>query len=695
VEAREQNLLRSMFETSWRYYLWLAFLSGVLLLGLVAYIHQFRQGLVVTGLRDQVSWGLYITNFVFFIGISHAGTLISAILRVTDAGWRQPITRMAEAITVFALCIGAPMVIVDMGRPDRLLYIFRHGRIQSPIVWDVLSISTYLMGCVLYFFIPMIPDLALLAERPGIAPWRRWLYRKLALGWTGTQEQKRLLEKAISVMAIIIIPLAVSVHTVVSWIFAMTLRPGWDSSIFGPYFVIGAIYSGAAAVIVSMWVLRRIFRLEDYVRPLHFRNLGLLLLSFALLYLYFNINEYLTAGYKLEGMERQLISRLFVGEYAWAFWSVQAIGVFIPLLLMLTVLTWKRYQEFLVPGVVLASACVVVGAWAKRYLIIIPTLQTPFLPPREAAAVQYHPTWVEWSITAAAVAGFLMIYSLLLKLFPIVSLWETREAGHAEEEAPVAAPAHPSRWWAPSGFTALLLVGVLLAPTPASAAARPAAAKQPKPVALALEWKVLPQPEAPAPEPTAKSGERVYLYSGRLLDPFHMFSSASAEDEKPAPAIQVTAGLRDQSGAPISFKAVEFALRTSFGTLSFGSRPTNDQGQATLVIRDHRLGFYPVVASFRGDDDFAAVHQETAVDFGLRPAQALPRVGVLITPYATPAIGVPFLFFYGLMWVVFVYAFGYLILYRMRRAGVHRPSGHDSHEPPAPPPPPKPAVAGH
>jgi len=673
VETREQNLLRSVFETSWRYYLWLTFLGGVLVLGLVAYIHQLRQGLVVTGLRDQVSWGLYITNFVFFIGISHAGTLISAILRVTDAGWRQPITRMAEAITVFALCIGAPMVIVDMGRPDRLLYIFRHGRIQSPIVWDVLSISTYLMGCVLYFFIPMIPDLALLAERPGIAPWRRWLYRKLALGWTGTKEQKRLLEKAISVMAIIIIPLAVSVHTVVSWIFAMTLRPGWDSSIFGPYFVIGAIYSGAAAVIFSMWVLRRIFRLEDYVQPMHFRNLGLLLLSFSLLYLYFNINEYLTAGYKLEGMERQLISRLFVGEYAWAFWSVQAIGVFIPLLLMLTVLTWKRYQEFLVPGVVLASACVVVGAWAKRYLIIIPTLQTPFLPPREAAAVQYHPTWVEWSITAAAVAGFLMIYSLLLKLFPIVSLWETREAESGEAEAvsePQPTVARPPRWWKPGpvGLTGLLLaLGLLI--TPHAEATKKAAPRPPKPAVITVEWRAVAPEKVPPEELASQPGSRVFLYSGRLIDPLRWLHNWGEAEERPTPAIEVLATMRDASGAPISFKPMDFALRTSFGTLSFGSRPTNDQGQAKLMVRDRRLGEYPLLAGFRGDNEYAAVQQQIRVNFGARPAPALPRVGVLITPYATPAIGVPFLFFYGLMWVVFAYAFGYLILYRMRRAG--------------------------
>src|SRR5450759_585514 len=196
MEPREENLLRSMTQTSWRFYAWVGFLGTILLVGLVAFIQQLRHGLIVTGMRDQISWGIYITDFVFFIGISHAGTLISAILRVTNTGWRTPITRMAEAVTVFALCIGGPMVMIDMGRPDRMLNLFRYGRIQSPIIWDLLGVTTYLTGCILYFYIPMIPDLAFLAEQPRLASWRRRLYSTLAIGWTGTPQQKALLEKA-------------------------------------------------------------------------------------------------------------------------------------------------------------------------------------------------------------------------------------------------------------------------------------------------------------------------------------------------------------------------------------------------------------------------------------------------------------------------------------------------------------------
>ena len=284
---RETNMLRVLTHTSWRFYACFGFLSCVALWGLYGYILQLRHGLIVTGMRDQISWGLYISNFVFFTGISYGGTLISAILRVTDADWRHPITRLSEAITVFALCVGGPMVIIDLGRPDRMLNLFVHGRIQSPILWDVIAVSTYLAGCALYLYLPMIPDLALLANMPELSAWRRKLYRFLIFGWTGTPGEQRLLEKCISRMAILMIMLAVSVHTVVSWIFAMTLRPGWNSSIFGPYFVMAAVYSGTAAVVLSMYILLKVLHLDDYLKPSHFRNLGMLLLTFSLLYLYF------------------------------------------------------------------------------------------------------------------------------------------------------------------------------------------------------------------------------------------------------------------------------------------------------------------------------------------------------------------------------------------------------------------------
>ena len=197
MNARETRLMESLKLTGRGTLTWLALLGTVILWGVFAYTRQWQHGLAETGMRDQISWGLYISNFVFFIGISHAGTLISAILRVTDSGWRRPITRMAEGITVVALCIGGTMVLVDLGRPDRALNLFRYGRIQSPIVWDVLSVSTYLIGCLIYFYLPLIPDLAIVGEEGGIGGLRKRIYGILSLGWTGSPAEWRLLEKAI------------------------------------------------------------------------------------------------------------------------------------------------------------------------------------------------------------------------------------------------------------------------------------------------------------------------------------------------------------------------------------------------------------------------------------------------------------------------------------------------------------------
>jgi len=670
VNERETNLLQSLSMSGRGFRAWVLLLGTIILWGIFAYSRQLRFGLIETGMRDQISWGLYISNFVFFIGISHAGTLISAILRVTDSGWRCPITRMAEGITVVALCIGGSMVLVDLGRPERALNLIRYGRIQSPIVWDVLSVSTYLAGCMLYFFLPLIPDLGILASQPGVSPARRRFYRWLSLGWTGAPSEWHLLEKAISVMAVAIIPLAISVHTVVSWIFAMTLRPGWDSSIFGPYFVVGAIYSGAAAVVLAMCILRRVLRLEAYLQPLHFRNLGLLLLSFSLLYLYFNINEYLTVGYKFQNGERLLLDRLLYGDYAPYFWTVQVVGVGLPMLLMIAVLGPKRFRQFTVPGLGLASFLAIVGAWAKRHLIVVPTLSSPFLPIQGMPETwgHYVPSMVEWSITAAAFAAFLLLYTLLVKIFPSVSIWETRPAERLVAMAKLPAPFRPA--WKPAVPSAILLLLVLAAASLARAQDAPKAkSAAPEPTALSVTWKALPPAEilkledARTSQPSASSG-RVYLSArGMPL----LWPKTKSPREQSYPVVEVSAQLLDARGRPLAYQAVGFALKTSLGTLDFGRRPTDDEGQVKLVVTDRRFGQYRMNVNYQGDETRHASQGEVLVDFGPRPTPALPEGGVLISPNFSAAIGLPFLCFYGSMWCVFAYVVGYLVFWRMRK----------------------------
>ena len=239
----ERTALAPVTGTSRGYYLWVAFLLLIIAWGVYAYSRQLQDGLIVTGMRDRISWGLYITTFVFFIGISHAGTLISAILRVSQARWRTPVTRMAEFITAVALICGALFVIIDLGRPDRLLNVIIYGRWQSPIVWDVLAITTYLTASIAYLFLPMIPDLALFRDRlvGRVSTWKIWLYRLLAVGWRGNAAQWRSLGAAMTVAMILIIPIAGSVHTVGSWIFPMPPRWPWDSPLFGAFVAAGAL----------------------------------------------------------------------------------------------------------------------------------------------------------------------------------------------------------------------------------------------------------------------------------------------------------------------------------------------------------------------------------------------------------------------------------------------------------------------
>jgi len=422
-DARESSALRDLVATlgppTVAHRVFVILLACTVAWGVCSYVYQMQHGLAVTAMNNYFSWGVYIINFVFFIGISMAGTLISAMLRLTGAEWRRPITRMAEGITLFALLIAGPMIIIDMGRPDRFLYVLFYGRFQSPILWDVLSLTTYMTGSLIYLYLPMIPDLALLRDQPHFSRWRHVLYRTLALGWQDTHEQHRRLERAISVMAVAIIPVAISIHTVTAWIFGMTLRPGWHSTIIGPDFVVGALYSGIAAVIIAMALFRKFFHLHAYITPEHFRKLATLLLVVGLAYLYFTVNNFIGSVYVTETEETSLLSSIFSGSYAGQFWVMAIVGLVVPCVML--ILPWTRS----IGGIVTASVLVNIGMWLMRFIIVVPTLSSPFVPPPSSTApLNYFPTMVEWSITAGGFAAFALLYILFSKVFPIISIWE-------------------------------------------------------------------------------------------------------------------------------------------------------------------------------------------------------------------------------------------------------------------------------
>lgn len=413
--GQEQQLLKPIGKLGKGFRIVAAVLLAVVGWGAYAYLYQLRAGLGASGMNRPVYWGIYITNFVFFIGISHAGTLISAILRLTQAEWRRSITRAAEVITVLVLFFGVGNILIDLGRPDRALFVLRYAQFHSPLIWDVTSVSIYLTCSIVYLYLPMIPDLAILRDH---APRFRQLYRLLALGWKGTPIQRARLDRIIGVMAVLIIPIAVSVHTVVSWVFAMTIQPMWHSTIFGPYFVVGAIFSGIAALLITMYIVRKVYRLEDYLRDVHFANLGLLLLVMSCCWFYFTFAEFLTSFYGGDPVHMKVFWSKVTGEFAPLFWTMFVSCFIIPF----AVLCNRKTRTPV--GTLVASVFVVIGMWLERYIIVVPTLLSPRLPYAQAT---YQPTWVEWSITAGCFSLFILLYMCFTKIFPIVSIWEVRE----------------------------------------------------------------------------------------------------------------------------------------------------------------------------------------------------------------------------------------------------------------------------
>ncbi len=447
TEAERQQLetrvLAPLTHTTRAWYAWVAVLIALVAAGTGAYVAQLRGGLAVTGMGDTVIWGVYISNFVFFSGISMAGTFISAILRMTGAEWRRPLTRFSELTTVAALSMCALMPAIDMGRPDRLWHILRYGRLESPLVWDIMVIPTYLAASILYLYLFLIPDSAFLRDRLGdsVSRPRRRLYSALAMGWHDLPDQRRKLQSAGTIMMFMIIPIGVATHSVVSWIFGLTYRSGWNSTIFAPYFVIGALYSGTAMLITLMYIFRRAYHLEDYLTLRHFRYLATLLVVFGVIYLYFTFAEYLTVSYKLEGGDNLLLGELFFGRYAFLVWAGFVGGQIVPILL--ASLPRTRTIEILF----VTSVLVNVGMWIKRFVIVVPSLSLPLMP---YAWGVYTPTLVETIVSLGSLAGFGLIITGFAKLFPIISISEMAEGWEAAPDRNPA-PAEPALQPLPSG----------------------------------------------------------------------------------------------------------------------------------------------------------------------------------------------------------------------------------------------------
>src|SRR6478609_897591 len=403
--------------------IWTGILVVLCLIGLYAYYRQVTLGLGVTNLRDYASWGIYISNFVFFVAISLVGSLITAIFRLSQVQWRTPLTRISEIIAVSAILFASIIIIVDMGRPERFWHLFTFGRLQSPIMWDVIVITTYLTISVLFLYFPLLADMPILIKNSKEGSFLQKLYKFLGSFWTGTAAQFKISENAVRIISVMIIPVALAVHTITSWLFATTYRPGWDSTNFGAYFVSGAFLVGSGGILVAMYVFRRAYKLEDYITDKHFSHMSKIVVMLALLYLYFNINEYLVPAYKMKLSEEHHIRSLFLGEFARLFWTAIFMSMIVSIVVLLFRKGRKPFPAFLM------GILVVVGSWFKRYLIVTPTMLSPFLPMYNVpdSYKHYFPSWEEWAITTGSLAGTLLIITIFTRLFPIIPIHETIE----------------------------------------------------------------------------------------------------------------------------------------------------------------------------------------------------------------------------------------------------------------------------
>ena len=422
--ALDRSVIRSLTETSPRYWMLVCFCATVVAGAVAAYGYQIKAGLQVTGLNNPVFWGGYILTFIFWIGLSHAGTLLSAVLHLTHSEWRKPVYRSAEVMTLFSLVNAGLLPIIHLGRGWYFYWVFppypnQRGlwpNMRSPLAWDSIAINTYLIGSALFLFLGMIPDLA--TARDHTVGWRRRFYTLLSLGWRGEAEQWRHLRRAYLLMAAFLIPLMVSVHSIVSWDFAASMAHGIHSTIFAPAFVLGAIYSGVSVVITISVLIRKYLKLEDYIRIEHLEKLGIFLFILCLLWNYMMFVENFVFWQAEDGVELAVIQAKLFGPYAWMFWLMIATIGLLPLSLAA-----KRIRTS--PGALLIVTILInIGLWFERYLILVPSLAYPDNP---FAWGSYAISPVEGTVLIGTLALFGLNFLLFIKLFPAVSMYEIKE----------------------------------------------------------------------------------------------------------------------------------------------------------------------------------------------------------------------------------------------------------------------------
>ena len=399
--------------------IWMGVLLLVTAAGIVAYIDQLIKGQEVTNMRDYVLWGLYIANFVFFVATSFVAAIVVAVLRLTKNEWRRPFVRLAEIVALACIVMAGITIIIDMARPDRMLNLFVHARLQSPITWDVIIIPTFIVVSLLLLYFPLLTDLAIMRDyyaktKPRLSK----IYGFFALKWNWAAKQVKLQNKSVHLLALLIIPLGLILESIDAYLFSTTYRVGWANNSFAPYFITGAIVSGLGALIVVSYIVRRNKQLENYMTEYHFDKMGKLFHLGCLLYLYFNINEYIIPLFTSSKADSEHLETMMRGDYALPFWIVTGVGLILPSVLLI----FKRFRK--PKALYLIAIVAVVCAYWKRYLIVTPTLLHPFLPIQGVPESWHHytPSLHEWVITGATLAMALLIITLLVRYVPVISI---------------------------------------------------------------------------------------------------------------------------------------------------------------------------------------------------------------------------------------------------------------------------------
>jgi Ni/Fe-hydrogenase subunit HybB-like protein len=418
-------VMESMHTTSWKFWLVLGILIFLVATCFVyAWGYMISEGLYVAGVMRPSFWGIFLVNTVFWIGISHAGTFISAILRVMKAEFRRPFTRAAELMTTFGLIQAGASIFMHLGRVWLAYWLFPipnerqlWPNFHSPLMWDLLAITTYVLGSTMYLFLPLIPDLAMARDRS--TGWRKIFYRTLALGFRGTEAEWRHLTVAMNIFAFAIIPVMFSVHTIVSWDFAMAMRPGWSSTVFGPYFVLGALHSGMGAVAVVLFIMRATMKHMDYfIRKEHFDALGKLMLIVSFAYSYFFFNDYIVQWYGGDAATDNLLHWLEAGPMAWMFFQMIGFNIVLPWLTL-----WNRRIRQTPWLLALIGLLINVGMYWERY-IIVPVMLTINRMPFTWRL--YEPR-IEIFLTIGTFSLFLLFYMIASRLIPLIPVWEVQE----------------------------------------------------------------------------------------------------------------------------------------------------------------------------------------------------------------------------------------------------------------------------